>query len=178
MDVTLENSYFEWLVAQTEDPEVSDPRYTHWSLLRQLHQKEFVWLIANDDNRVEDGRELRYEFSYDTKRRLTPEWHSFPVSVLEMIIALSKRLTFQADGEVRTWFWHLMANLGLDHISDDRYNAKPTTIKVIDQTLETLIWRNYDYSGDGGLFPLSDPKEDQRRVEIWYQMNAYIISTY
>jgi hypothetical protein len=34
--------------------------------------------------------------------------------------------------------------------------------------------RLYTTSGYGGLFPLEEPKEDQRKVEIWYQMMAYL----
>jgi hypothetical protein len=26
----------------------------------------------------------------------------------------------------------------------------------------------------GGFFPLTHPNDDQRKVEIWYQMNAYL----
>jgi hypothetical protein len=29
-------------------------------------------------------------------------------------------------------------------------------------------------NGTGGLFPLKMPKVNQRRVEIWYQMSAFI----
>jgi hypothetical protein len=33
-------------------------------------------------------------------------------------------------------------------------------------------------SGLGGMFPLEDPREDQRAIEIWYQMMAYINENY
>jgi hypothetical protein len=35
--------------------------------------------------------------------------------------------------------------------------------------------REYDSDGgNGGLFPLNEPNEDQRDVEVWYQMMAYL----
>jgi hypothetical protein len=171
MDAELENKYFEWLYSHIEKPNLD-----YWSLARILFRKEFIWFVANDDNRVEDGRELRYEFSYETNTKLTPEWHSFGVSMLEMLIALSRRLSFQADGEPRDWFWELMANLDLVRFSD-RYFSERDADKI-DQILDRVIWRTYSYSGDGGLFPLENPDRDQRHVEIWYQMNAYVISTF
>jgi len=37
-----------------------------------------------------------------------------------------------------------------------------------------LIWRDYHADGRGGFFPLTNPDTDQTKVEIWYQMNAYV----
>ena len=45
----------------------------------------------------------------------------------------------------------------------------------IDEILNKFIDRTYRASGYGGLFPLRHSKEDQRKVEIWYQMAAYLI---
>ncbi len=44
----------------------------------------------------------------------------------------------------------------------------------IDDILERLIWRQYQEDGQGGFFPLAWPEQDQREVELWYQMNAYL----
>lgn len=169
MGESLEETYLKWLFEQIADPK-RDP---YWSLIRQLHRKEFHWTIPNDDNRIEDGRELRYEFSYSTETPLTPAWHSYPVSMLEVMIGIAIRLEFQLDESVAFWFWRLMDNLDLVDIPDHRYNAR--TQEKIDEALDRVIWRTYEYSGDGGLFPLDDPQEDQRRVELWYQMSAYVI---
>lgn len=171
MDAELENKYFEWLYSKIELP-----HRPYWSLARKLHKKEFVWLVANDDNRVEDGRELRYVFSYETGTMLTPAWHSFGVSMLEVLIALSERLAFLAERTPREWFWELMANLDLEQFSDERYTKRKE--REIDRILDRVIWRTYSYSGEGGLFPLEFPTQDQRKVELWYQMNAYIVAQY
>lgn len=53
----------------------------------------------------------------------------------------------------------------------------PLTVRnerKIDDTIETLMFRTYGPDGKGGFFPLSHPKEDQTKIEIWYQMSAYI----
>lgn len=173
MDDTLEEQYFRWLYHQIDDSESENPAETYWKLARQLHEKEFVWIIPHDDNRIEDGRELRYTFAYETEQRLTPEWHSFPVSVLEVLIGLSHRLSFQLDETPQYWFWKLIWNLDLSRCTDKRY--PPAVRRGVDEILDRVIWRTYEYSGEGGLFPLDDPHEDQRRVELWDQMSAYVI---
>ena len=43
-----------------------------------------------------------------------------------------------------------------------------------DGGLDGFINRQYEANGEGGLFPLKGVCEDQREVEIWYQMNAYL----
>lgn len=90
--------------------------------------------------------------------------------MLEMLIALSRRLSFEADGEPRAWFWHLMRNVRLDAITDDGSYSE----KDVDKILDSIIWRTYEPSGKGGLFPLRDAKEDQTQIELWYQLAAYL----
>ena len=51
---------------------------------------------------------------------------------------------------------------------------KQFTTQEVDDVLETVIWRNYQANGHGGLFPLKNAKRDQTKVEIWYQLAAYL----
>lgn len=95
-------------------------------------------------------------------------------SFLEMMIAISHRLSFETDRRPKWWFWHLMKNLGLENYSDDM----PFTQDEVDETLDRVIWRTYSPDGKGGLFPLEDPQHDQRQVELWYQLNAYLLERY
>jgi hypothetical protein len=48
-------------------------------------------------------------------------------------------------------------------------------VAKIKNILDTLVWRTYQPDGRGGFFPLNHPEEDQTKVEIWYQMNKYVI---
>ncbi len=174
MSEPLDERYLTWLYSQVGSVKTKTPSRTHWSLLRQLYCKEFLWLVPNDDNRVEDGRDLRYEFLEEREiKDSDPAWLHLGCSILEMLIAVSRRLSFEAEGEPRVWFWHLIENLDLEQYNDQRYNNDSKT--VIDQTLDEVIWRTYSPSGNGGLFPLQRPEEDQRDVEIWYQLSAYIL---
>ena len=141
--------------------------------MRQLYVKEFVWLIPNDDNRAEDGKELRYEFINEQGiDEVDQAWLDLGCSVLEMMIALARRAAFESDDEVVEWFWRFIFNLGLNNHTDIAY--KSTTEREVDNVLDTVIFRTYDADGLGGLFPLTHPRQDQRKVELWYQLAAYL----
>ena len=163
--------YYEWLISQIEFP--INFRETFDELLHRLHETEFVWTISGDDNRIQDGKDLRTDFRYkfDMPNDF-PELEFKPfVSVLEIIIAVSRILEFVAGGQAPGWAWRLIDNLGLNHFYDPLDAEK---ISAVDEILATLIWRTYDRNGKGGFFPLLFPEEDQTKVEIWYQLNAYI----
>lgn len=173
MGAPLDDLYFEWLYSQVSSLRLKNPARTYWSLTRDLYTKEFVWLVPNDDNRKEDGRNLRYEFvELHEIRNPDPDWLGLGCSMLEMLIALTRRLAFEAEGESRDWFWHLLTNVDLQKYSDREYNDRAR--RDIDEALDIIIWRRYSPSGKGGLFPLRNPREDQRDVELWYQLSAYV----
>lgn len=166
----LDELYFRWLYSQVGSVKLKNPARTYWTVLRQLFTKEFVWIIPNDDNRLEDGRDLRAEFAEQEDVDPDQEWLYLGCSMLEMLIALSRRLSFEDDKPAVEWFWELMENIGLRGLND---KTKPTQ-QDIDEILDDVIWRTYEVDGTGGLFPLRNPDQDQREVEIWYQLSAYL----
>lgn len=163
MNSAFDTSYFEWLVQQIK---IDQEHYSE--MLHLLHGQEFVWVIPNDDNRVHDGLDLRTEFADDVGG--VHRFHQ-GVSVLEVIVGLSRRIAFAAGGQPNQWAYRLIENLGLHKLGNPLSLYDKT---VIGDILETLIWRKYKRDGYGGFFPLIDTDEDQTKVEIWYQMNAYI----
>lgn len=168
----LDEAYLRWLYSQVASPRLRSPHKTFWKLTRTMYTTEFLWTVPNDDNRVEDGRLLRDEFLQDIRaHHVDPDWLALGCSFLEMVIALSRRLTFEAQRTPNWWFWELMKNIGLQ----DCHDASETTEDEIRQVLETVVWRTYRPNGHGGLFPLDRPAHDQRRVEIWYQLNTYLL---
>jgi hypothetical protein len=172
MSEPLDEQYLIWLYARIGSVKVTNPSRTYWSLIRQLFTKEFVWIIPNDDNRVEDGRDLRYRFLEENNvEDIDPNWMGLGCSILELLLGLANRLSFEAEGFSKDWFWELLKNLGLDKYNDAQKNAP----KKIDEVMDKVIWRTYDFDGRGGLFPLKEPREDQRDVEIWYQLCAYLL---
>lgn len=174
LSVPPDEAYLRWLYHQVADAKARSPRRTYWSLFRVLYTKEFIWLIPNDDNRVEDGRDLRNEFLDDhgmTPRDVGRDWMTMGCSFLELLIGLSRRLSFEAEGDAAEWFWHLLEMLELNEYND----ARKIPEARVDDILDAVIWRTYQSDGLGGLFPLRMANEDQTEVEIWYQLNAYLL---
>jgi len=173
MSQSLDESYFEWLCDQVGTLD-SDHTLTHRELLCAFHNKEFVWFVANDFNRIDDGRACRYEFVEETNQsEVDAHWMGDGCSVLEMMVGLSRRLAFEAGGEPPEWFWALVTNLEMADFSDRAWSSVHQ--EVVDDALDILVFRNYHPDGQGGLFPLHRPESDQRYLELWYQLNAYLL---
>lgn len=174
MSELLDESYLEWLYRQVGSVKTRDRSKTYWSLLRQLFRTEFFWWVPNDDNRAEDGRDLRLEFIQDTDiEDVDKDWLDLGCSFLEMLIALSRNCSFEDGREPRWWFWHLLENLRLHECRDSNFDERMADF--VESVTSEVIWRTYDYDGDGGLFPLEHAEVDQRHVEIWYQFNTYLL---
>lgn len=171
---TIDDNYFEWLYGKIGSVRNRNPSRSYWELAKQLYSKEFVWSIPNDDNREGDGKDLRVEFMYETQLEdVEPDWLALECSVLEMLIALAERAAFEDSSETMEWFWIFLSNLGLRDITDDNYNDD--TYVYIEDAIDRVLNRTYKRNGDGGLFPLRHAKQDQRKVELWYQMSAYLL---
>lgn len=172
MSKPIEESYFLWLCHQIGEEDTGNPHKTYWNLLRILHSKEFVYIIPHDNNRAEDGKGLRTEFVAEMGVRPDPGWMNLGCSMLELLIGLSRRLSFISEGEPRAWFWELIENLDLEKYNDNAIESAYD----IEETLDDVIWRTYRPNGRGGLFPLKvrPPGGDQRDVELWYQLNEYV----
>ena len=171
----IKAEYFEWLTY------ISGMSNGYKRLANILHNIAFYSIVKNDDNRGEDGKVLRKIFENETLFRdyscLDEE-----CSVLEMLIGLAIRMESileDSDEEDRTikWFWEILSNLKLDKYSDIDWNNHESNYNVL-ETIDNLLERRYSRSGDGGLFPLKAPKKDQRKVEIWYQLSAYLLENY
>ena len=74
---------------------------------------------------------------------------------------------------VPVWFWMFLDNIGLLYFTDSEWNEE-----LVSRTILTWLSREYDRTGQGGLFPLREPYEDQREVPLWNQLNAYIIENF
>ncbi len=170
LEEPIESLYFNWLCAKVMRVDVPTPSNTYWKLLRELQNTEFVWVVSMDDNRAEDGKELRHEFLLEARIAVDQEWLNIGCSIFEMLIAFSRRASFTTDRSSPEWFWEFIDNLGLAGFNDASFN-----LFVITDILYSFIWRTFDYHGNGGMFPLKHPHQDQRKLEIWYQFCEYLI---
>lgn len=173
----LDERYFVWLYSQVATPDIQDPELTYWRLLKQLYARPFVWFVSMDDNRVGDGKELRLAFlRHEGLRRsdVDRNWIEIGCSFLELMVAMSSRLQYQLDPDssLAYWFWeHLMQNIGLHDFND----AAGFEHCDVDEVLNRVIFRQYESDGTGGFFPLQHPEQDERGVELWAQLSAYVI---
>lgn len=161
------NEYFRWLVHTVKVDISSDPSLSYLLLMRALFKKEFYWTLPTDEHRAMDGIALREEFfDYDVN------WG--PCSVLEMLVALAVRCErdLLGDEEDRTniWFWDMIENLGLDAFVDTEFD--PLSVEMI---LDKWLDREYDKNGCGGIFYTDNPDYDMRDLEIWWQLQIYVI---
>lgn len=168
---TLDDQYLTWLYSQVAEVKTRKSSRTYWGLLKKLFTIEFVWFIPNDDNRAEDGRELRCEWASEKDISADPEWLSLGCSFLEMLIGMSRRLAFETERDAASWFWHLINNMELLGFND----RSDFSERVVEDRTSAVIWRTYDWHGRGGLFPLRNAQRDQRKVELWYQLSEYLL---
>jgi len=174
MSAPLDELYFEWLYSQSCSVRLKNPVRTYWNLFRILFKHEFLWIIPNDDNRCQDGKDLRIEFLRSRgidPEDVDPHWLDEGCSMLELFLGLARRLAFITNAEPDEWFWELLENLDLRKYNDSVHIPERHVRKNI---LDRVIFRTYRRNGHGGLFPLEHPQEDQREVELWYQLNAYL----
>lgn len=172
----LKEYYLRWLEHELTS-EGTYPDRSYFELAYTMFEKEFTWgpefpwSINMDDNRLADGMELRAEFAELHGAKRSRMEALGPCSFLEVLIGLSRRLAFVAGGTSSHWAWQLMTNLRLERMWDHLSRSKTRTVLHI---LDTVIQRDYAPNGDGGFFPLAWADRDQRQVELWYQLNAYV----
>lgn len=174
------NEYFEWLFESVCENRYSG-RISYRKLLMRLHDTEFKYVIPRDQNRADDGVDLRHHFileqGYGDAYELVMNELDGPCSVLEMLVALAKRCerTIMDDPHVgdRTtqWFWGMVTSLGLGSMTDDRFDKS-----YVDETIGRFHNREYEPDGRGGLFTIRGCDRDLRTVEIWHQLCWYLDS--
>lgn len=176
------NAYFEWMcsIVETVKPShggVTPHSLSHRKLLMHLHDKEFIFLIPKDENRADDGIDLRRRFALFSDYTGACRYLTGPCSILEMMVALAIRCEETIMDEplygdrTKQWFWGMIANLGLSAMTDDRFDRRK-----VDDVLERFLYREYDSDGSGGLFRIKNCDRDLRRIEIWYQLCWYLDS--
>jgi hypothetical protein len=169
----LDELYFEWLYKKIGVISNRNPNKSYWKLARQLYQTAFFWVVPNDDNREADGKDLRNEFITECRiQDVEINWLQLDCSVLEMLIALANRAEFLSTKQAADWFYKFLDNLRLRQFNDANYDQDAK--KKIQHIVERLVERTYSSRGVGGLFPLENAQDDQRKVEIWVQLSSYI----
>lgn len=177
-NVEIKVDYFYWLLSKIGYNRFSY-RTSYMKLLRRLHETRFIWSVKNDANRAAEGKELRHRYALSLESDQDEDYILYildgPCSVLEMMAALAiaceESIMDDPDKGNRTgqWFWGMVNNLGLGAMNDEVYDEDE-----VDGILNRFLNRQYEPTGEGGLFKIRGCKEDLRKVEIWYQMCWYL----
>ena len=176
-DEILYDEYFKWLMTKIEFGNFTE---LYLGLLDRMFSLKYFSTLPMDENRASDGKDLRYFFCEETGYDLDDlNWAvGDSCTVLEMLIAFADLIANKEIGDPekgdRTpdWFWRMVKNLGLlDYLGDYLPFEISTEVTVI---LQKWMFRQIDYDGSGGLFPLKNPPGDERKVEFLYQMRAYL----
>lgn len=169
----LKARYIDWIYGK-----VVGHGYSYRKLLERLHEIPFIYILPMDENRMEDGLNLRYRFGLESgipQVQIANELDISECSVLEMMAALAIRceesIMNDPDAGDRTsrWFMEMLSNLGLAGMDDRRYSQS-----YVDGHIDIFLHRKYEPDGRGGLFHLEHCTDDLRNVQIWYQMNWYL----
>lgn len=172
---SLPVQYFRWLygrVCVVRDWE-SDRSYQ--MVCDEMQRIPFKVLVAGDENRRSNAADLRdqfLDFIRDRSLDRVAEREAHEVSIFELLVCLSDEARIMTGNSREEWFMIFLQNLGLDRFSDDQDDLIAKT--QVRRILSKFNNRRYRANGVGGLFPLDNPMTDQRRIQLWYQLGAYV----
>lgn len=174
----LNDPYFQWLCMRVGIPN----EHPCLKMAAELHSLIFLpqEAIETDRNRANDGLQLRVEF-IERYGIQGSSGNRGPCTMLEFLIGLSRRMSFvmgtdENDLHTKHYFWKLIENLRLGKLDDERWDILNGEFYV-GEAVDRVLFRNYEWDGSGGLFPLKKCRHDQRKVEIWYQMQSWLLES-
>lgn len=177
----IRENYTKWLLDLVCGRRYSK-QVSYRKLLLHLHRIEFTYILPMDENRAEDGKDLRWRYVIthgytDDEQDYILDVLDGPCSVLEMMVALSIRVEEETMDDPtigdRTgqWFWGMIVSLGLGSMYDSRFDEE-----YVDEVIDRFLDREYEWDGKGGLFTIRHCDRDMRDIEIWNQFNMYLNS--
>ena len=173
-DKQLLNEYYLWLLEIVDNDIYHVEDYDE--MLWQLFDTDFHWVIENDANRASNGLDLRYEYEHVYGGGLPLDMENKEASVLEVLIALAINWEHEITYDFRigdrsaVWFWTMIGNLGLLEMPNWAYDPD-----FVGDTLEIWMNREFQIDGSGSPFPVKFGNEDQRKVEIWLQLQQFVL---
>lgn len=166
--------YFDWLMNKIgfyKDPDIRP-------ICIKLHEHPFVAVLSGDENRGNDGIELREkyldEFEFTERDILSGMDYLSGVptgvcSMFEMMVGLHERVVNEILYDYD------------EMLSCNLFDTMLKSLGVYDNDLEYILERfdsnDYDKDGYGGLFWTPCTEVDMRKTEIWYQMHIYFRET-
>lgn len=174
------HEYWKWLCSKID---VGAPsQYQYQDLYKTLFRLPFDSGFGNDINRAEDGIELRANWlatsRYDD---FGPEfeegfwdWCSMFEAIIGLAIRMNQALYNPNWNRTGVYFWELLRNVRFDKF-DDWYISETGRLEIF-EICDVINLRKYDRNGtNGGLFPIPWTHENMPDLELWYQLQQYLI---
>lgn len=182
--VYTDDPYFEWLCNIVG----AVPNYngvSYFRLCDTLHKINYkVNMDDRNYNRAYDGLCLRRQYvqNFDDNSDYGSASNRGPCTMFELLVALSQRISFiigtdDNRNNPSVCFFILLKNLRIAKYNDEIFDQLNGEF-FVSEAANRVIFEQYDSSGNGGLFPLRHPSEDQHKKDIWYQMHAWIQENY
>lgn len=170
-NVNLIDEYYNWLLYH-----VNFGMKNYDLLMRQLFNSPFEAILDRDLNRIDDCLSLRGQFLYE--KGINGNFIEKDPCILELFVSLAIRIDNEYlgnpnDPHPECMFWEMICNLGMDKFDNSHYKSDK-----IYEILGIFVGRQYDFYGNGGIFPLKMCDFDQKDVEISRQMKAYLNENY
>ena len=150
------DSYYKWLISIVGD--------RNGVLLQTLYSIPYRYDIPMDENRYNAGMNQRSLYAYQEGVYLA-DVTDRPVSVLEVLVSVSKAMDENTSIPKEIWFWEMMSNMHLTFSENQNYITK---------TINDWMDHKYSYVGVGSPFPLKTSSVDTRNLQLWDLMGMYI----
>lgn len=167
--------YFNWLCVRAK---ITPLKRHYFEMARCMHNVRYRnYIYETDENRANDGLQLRVEY-IQKYGALGSSSDRGRCTMLEFMVGLAKRISFLMGTEhdphlTATYFWKMIENLGLLKYDDEHWVECNGEFHVL-EAMDRIINYSYEPDGSGGLFPLKYVQGDQRKREIWYQMQNWV----
>lgn len=163
--------YFDFLCRQV-GIEGNCEENSYFRLAEYMMKLPFYCEMPADKNREDEALELRRGYSDAPKGE---------AKVFEVLVRMALDMYEMSDGltdnnRPERWFFLMISNLGLSSVDDKSWENWPEDSAEMVK-IQLMIWlnREFEYDGNGSPWPLENPKNDQVMVEMWYQMNGYLM---
>ena len=180
----IKKEYIDYLMDRIGLEKDGDDGY--YDFCRKMLDSDFVPLVDMDSNRCCECLGLRADFE-EAGHEYGADMLDFLLAdngtMMELLCVMAEKMQYemadsQYEASVRKWFVELLGNCGLDRFARNEDFKKEGAGQEIDDILYTVIFRDYGWDGEGGLFPLFLAQRDQRRLELVAQMNDYLAENY
>lgn len=178
--LTIDDEYFGWMLNKIFQSEEMLNKYL--AVSREMHSIIFEFDMSSDENRQKDAQDLRYKFGSEvgyTEAEICRTLDMQAPTLFEVIVALLDRVQENVLCDLEQGitnqeiFIDILKSLKISDIYG-QYNMSGDEATEFYEAIYTLYSRRYSYYGEGGLFTVSNPKQDMRVTDIWYQFMWYL----